>query len=225
MSDQNAIVTAQNEKPESSLDLSALLSDGRHFSERRGTTIHIIDAVTGRTVVAFTGDVRMPTVLERVQTPEGEAWLAPGVARRELSVRSVEYSPIILDLICQEIVNGKGLTEVCQLEGFPTYQTLCRWRRKHPEVNEAIEQARRDRAEVLRDETLAHVKRVAMDNLGTKGDVAATGVLLDATKWATGVDNERYNPKAKVDAAVIAPTQIIINTGIDRGERDVSKGS
>jgi hypothetical protein len=50
-----------------------------------------------------------------------------------------------------------------------------------------------------------------------KDPIAATQTRIDAYKWAAGVDSpEKYSPRAKIGDLVVAPTQIIIQTGIDR---------
>lgn len=204
--------------PTNSLDLVALLKDGRHFAEHRGGHTHIIDSLTGVSIAVLAQDPRtaLSARLIPVESPTGGVtWVQEGVKVPTVS-SGTEYNPLVLDIVCQKISEGKNITAVCKEEGMPTYNTLCRWRRMYPEVDRALELARRDRAESLRDKVLARAEQVMENNTDSKGDVAALGVLLDATKWAAAVDSEKYNPKAKVEATVNIPTIIQVNTGIVR---------
>lgn len=204
--------------PTNALDLGELLKDGRHFAEHRGNHTHIIDSLTGVSVAVLAKDPRtaLSARLIRVESPTGVVtWVQEGITVPTMNA-STEYNPLVLDIICQKIVEGQNITDICRESGMPSYNTLCRWRRQHPEVGAALDSAKRDRAEALRDKVLARAERIMEDNEGGRGDVSALGVLLDATKWATAVDNERYNPKSKVEATVNVPTIIQVNTGISR---------
>lgn len=93
---------------------------------------------------------------------------------------------------------------------MPSYATLCRWRRIHPWIDERLHEARIDRAERLRDEAMELIE-------GTidKDEVAAVTLKHKAKVWAAGVDDpNRYSPKAKIEATVNNPTQILVYTGI-----------
>lgn len=96
---------------------------------------------------------------------------------------------------------------------MPSYTTFCRWRREHPWIEEHIERARRDRAEHYRDKVLLEAEIAT----SSKDPINATNTKIDAYKWAAGIDKpEVYSPKAKLEATVNVPTQIIVATGIDR---------
>jgi hypothetical protein len=49
-----------------------------------------------------------------------------------------------------------------------------------------------------------------------KNDTPAKQLQVETLKWLSGVDDPKYKQNAKVDVALTAPTQIIVNTGIDR---------
>ena len=123
-----------------------------------------------------------------------------------------QVSETLVDLICQQITEGKSLTKICKSPGFPPYFILVRWQREHQWIREALEQARRDRAEVLRDELLEIV-----DNADENSDAIAKAKLRAETrKWAAGVDDQtRYGKNDKAGANVGA-LQIIVSTGIMR---------
>lgn len=212
------VTTAISPSPEpTSLDLVALLKDGRHFAEHRGEHTHIIDSITGVSVVVLHKDPSkaLSQKLIQVETPEGLVWTQEGV-RVPTHFLGSEYNPLVLDLLCQRIVEGKGVTEVCKEPGMPSYNTLCKWRRQYPEVGVAIENAKRERAEILRDKIMVKAERTYASKEGTRDEVPALAVLVDATKWTTAVDNEKYNPKAKIEANISMPTVIQVVTGISR---------
>lgn len=123
------------------------------------------------------------------------------------------YQPALVDELCQAIVEGGSLTLLCDGKKFPPYAQFCRWRRLHPEINEQLEQARRDRAERMRD--LALVEAMAATN---KHDAPAQQLKVETLKWMAGTDDVRYKQNAKVDVALAAPTLIQVVTGIERAE-------
>mgnify|MGYP006383066755 CR=1 FL=1 len=123
--------------------------------------------------------------------------------------RYVAYNSFLVDIICQRITEGEPLTKICQTYGFPSYSTFCKWRREHPEINELLDQARRDRAEFMRDQAM----EVALG--ATERTVDSSTLKHAAFKWGAQVDDkERYSPTSKVQMENSQPLQIIVNTGI-----------
>lgn len=100
---------------------------------------------------------------------------------------------------------------------MPSYPTLRAWAKQHPWIDEHLNQARRDRAETLRDKAV-----FTAETSESKDPIDSAALKVDTYKWAAGVDNEKYNPKTKVEATISTPTQIVVYTGIDRSEREVS---
>lgn len=198
------------------IDLLELVRDGRHFAEKRGDRIHIIDSLTGNTKIIYSdpGTSQVPTEFVESQLPNGSTvFVQTGVNPVAGGVREITYSPITVDLICQKVAEGGSLTRICGQPGFPSYTAFCRWRRQHPWIDEQLTLARRDRAEYLRDKAVGEA-----DKAEGRDPISGSQLRVDTYKWAASVDNEKYNPKAKVEATLVAPTQIIVHTGIDRGE-------
>lgn len=201
-----------------SLNILELLKDGHHFAELHGNNTHIINAITG---VRYVMPTRQTTPLhfnEHVQ-PDGTTWyVAEGLSENHLESRdSIPYNPILVDVICQRIAEGGALTVILKEDDkLPTYAMFSRWRRAYPYIDEHMEKARRDRAEAMRDRAIEAAESADEDN------VAAQSLKHNAYKWAAGVDDARFSPKAKVEATLTVPTQIIVHTGIDRSpEREV----
>lgn len=129
-----------------------------------------------------------------------------------------EYAPYVVDLICQKITEGMSLTKVCELPGFPTYAEFCRWKRLVPEIKEQIAQARKDRAEYLRDLAFEEAKNIDEDT--AQSDKARFEAMM---KLAAVDDKEVYGSSKQVDAGAGSVT-IVISTGIDRThEREVKE--
>jgi len=121
------------------------------------------------------------------------------------------YSAMTADLICQLVAEGEPITKICSKEGFPPYHVFCRWKKEHPEFVQLLEEARRDRAEAMRD--LALQEALAAD----EDSALAQKLKHEAYKWAAGVDDQsKYSPKAKVEAAGVGVIQLVVNTGINR---------
>lgn len=200
--------------PSKEIDILELLRDGRHFSEKRGDMIHIIDSLTGNTVVLYTDSrtAHVPTTFVEAGLPSGvTVWTQTGVNPIAAMRKEIVYNPVTIDLICQKIAEGGSLTRICQEDGMPSYNTLCRWRRMHPQIDEQLMLARRDRAEFLRDSAMLEAATAE-----GRDPISGAQLRVDTFKWAAGVDDGKYSPKAKVEATITTPTQIIVHTGIDR---------
>lgn len=199
------------------LDLQKLLTDGEHFSEKRGKLIHIISSLTGQSVAIFPEATPTPQTLEPHTLENGTVVYTPmGAPLVSGGYREITHNPVIIDLICQRISEGESLTDICKDPSMPTYPTLMRWRRKHDYIEKALHEARIDRAEGLRDKALKEA-----DKAESKDPIGAHALRVDTLKWAAGVDSPRFSPKAKVEATIQAPTVIQVVTGIDRGPKDV----
>lgn len=59
----------------------------------------------------------------------------------------IEYSPEIGDRICAEMVSGKSLNTVVQMEGMPSKRAVMYWLRQHPEFEKIYRIAQQERAE------------------------------------------------------------------------------
>lgn len=201
-----------------------LVGDGRHFARQGpyGST-EVIDSITGKCVLVI-GSISSPLNLEKRVLPNGEElWVDKSLPTLVPHKNTMPYHPWIIDVICEKLANRGSLTKICQEPDMPSYTLLSRWRRVHPEIDEMFARARADRAEAHRDQAMEEADNADEDN------VMAQTLKHNAHKWAAGVDDTKYSPKAKIEATLQAPTQIIVNTGIDRtpleGPKDVKKDS
>ena len=144
-----------------------------------------------------------------VKLPDGRmVWIQKGLSVDNFkSQEEYAYSTVTADLICQRVAEGDSLNKICRTEGFPSYSTICRWRRQHPEFKEAIEQAYSDRGETLRDQIDSLADEVDVDNK----DVVK--LKAELKKWLASKDSAKYDSKPQVQAGGGGVT-FIIETGI-----------
>ena len=120
------------------------------------------------------------------------------------------YSSYVVDLICEMIAEGQPLTKICGSPGFPTYSQFCRWKRLDPTVQYRIDEARRDRAERLRDMAYSEALNIENDT------VASDKARFEALMRLAGVDDKERFGNARGSTDAMGPIQIMINTGIVR---------
>lgn len=197
-----------------SSNILELLQDGTHFAERVGKNTHIVNSLTGsRIVLSSLPPAGTPLALEaRIDPITGvKHFYEVGVGDVQVP-QYLAYTPAIIDEMCAKIAEGERLTHLCRKPEYPSYATLSRWRAAHADIDAKLERARRDRAEHYADSVQTLASEAEEDTINV------TKVQIDAAKWAAAVDApERYSPRAKVEASIQMPTQIIISTGIDRG--------
>lgn len=201
-------------------DLTALLADGRHFAEKRGDRIYIIDSLTGNSIVVYAETpAGVPThFVERTENGV-TSWVQEGLQPSAVDRATyVAFTPTIIHLMCSEIAEGKSITKLCGTKGYPTYPVLRRWARVHPWIDDELEKARRDRAEHFRDRVIAEAEEAA----SSKDPVIAAQLRVETYRWAASMDHERYNPKTKVEATLNTPTMIVVKTGIDRSIKEAT---
>ena len=205
------------------LNITEMLKDGRHFSERHGDTVHIIDSLTGDKYItrASTKEVLTPGVLELTVLPDGrKVWSESGIDVKTVGGRAtLAFSPTIISEMAQRIAEGAGITALCKEPNMPTYAQLRLWARTYPWIDVEFEKARRDRAETFRDKAVKEAEDAV-----SKDPIDGHALRVDTYKWSASMDHERYNPKTKVEATINTPTQIVVYTGIDRSQpREVTE--
>jgi hypothetical protein len=187
--------------------------------------IEIIDELTGDVVAiqSSTDDLlkgKRERLVEYTLEDGTIVLIEKGMSLDRISKKSYAYSKVLADIICQEVTEGAPLTKLCKEDKYPSYATVCRWRRDHDDFNKALVMAYKFRADYYADKVLEE----AEDTL-TKDDAAVQKVKVDALKWSAEKGNpERYGNKVKLlgDAA---PIHLMIDTGIDRspeGLKDVT---
>jgi hypothetical protein len=106
----------------------------------------------------------------------------------------VHYSAEIGDRICAEMIDGKSLRSVCEMEGMPTKKTVMRWLRTHPEFKQNYDLAQRERAQVYAEDIVDIADNASNDWMETNDPdnqgyrfngehVQRSKLRLEARKW------------------------------------------
>jgi hypothetical protein len=173
--------------------------------------IEIVDINTGRVlcVQASSDDLLQDKWerLTRIDTPEGPVWIEKGLdLDLALKVKGIPYSRTVSDLLCEKVVNGQTLVGACKDMNLD-YSLICRWRREHTEFREALDQAKKDRAEWLHDEMLDRARHAR----------TSARTHIEALQWAAEkADPAAFAPKALEKGGMQGNITFVISTGIDR---------
>lgn len=188
------------------------------FAQMVNGKIEIINAETGQVLAVQSSKEDLfkakkdRLVLHRREdgTP---VYLEKGLTLSDVHPQSSRgYDPVTMSLICQRVVEGESLTRICGDPAMPSYATICKWRQKHPEADDLLMMAYRDRSEVYHDKALESAL-LARD----KDDAPAQKLKVDTFKWAAQMGNqERFSPRQKIDQNVQVASRIVVETGIRR---------
>jgi len=199
--------------------------------EKKDGTIDIVDIKTGD-IVSDNGVIDDVGEIVPIQDEDGKLiHIQKGLRLEDVFKRGpkfkYKYSPYLADIICQRIAEGAAITRLCKEEGIPSYCVLSMWRTEHPEFEEKLERARRDRAEFYADKAVHEATKEGI----TKDEVPAQRLKHEGYKWGAGVDNpERYQNRTKLVGDPNAPVSFIIETGVRRlgdvgcGIKEVTNG-
>lgn len=220
----NYTTTFQMEYPP--LDIQALVAANRVYMERRLDEVFVKDSITHEVVAVYgvhrTGYIQYDKIID--PTTNKITWHNPATTASTkdlVETGRVPYSEFVVSELLEKITEGVPLTQVCQRANMPTYAQFVRWMRIHPWIKTGLEEARIARAEYHRDKVLEEAELAE----SRKDPIEATKVKIDAHKWLAGVDDPKYKNSAKIEANIAVPTQIIVQTGIQRGEKDVTDQS
>lgn len=125
--------------------------------------------------------------------------------------RPSEYSPEVVDAICDRMVNGQGLLKICADEGMPGRVTVYRWLASNPEFRRRFAEAR----EALMDFYAEQILSIAFDesgdvilDQGKDGKTSAVAnhakvqrdrLKVDSLKWtASRLFPKRYGDKMEL---------------------------
>lgn len=146
-----------------------------------------------------------------------------GLAKADFHGRMITaYDPGVALIICEEIADGKSLTEICSREGMPARSTFHRWRLMNPELDRAYQTARELSAETMEEQALAlaaALTKPGADFTGTK--VRAYEVAMGQLRWSAARRDPRRYGGTTTDKVVI-PIQI--NTTLDLAEGPAKTG-
>jgi transposase-like protein len=119
---------------------------------------------------------------------------------------NVPFSSDVVARIARLYSQGMSLAQVCRQAEMPNYETLFRWIKDHPEMKQALEGVRGQRALHYEDKAL----QAAEEACGKDAD----RLRFDAFRWGAEVnDPSRYGKKVTHSGDSDKPIQFIIQTG------------
>lgn len=129
---------------------------------------------------------------------------------------SVPYSEELAQRIADLYTEGMPLTQICKIEGLPTYTTVSAWVKKHAVFREMLEAGRVARAVHFEEKALE-----AAEMPTGKDDVPQARLLYDAAVWAASVnDPVRYGKRTVVSGDPDSPLQLVVVTGVPEPAED-----
>jgi hypothetical protein len=119
--------------------------------------------------------------------------------------RPSKYRPKLADKVCQGLVEGKSLREICRQEGMPARSTIVTWLALHPEFKSKYDLARQSQADLMDDMILETANKC------TEQDYQSARVRINAYQWrASRLQPKQYGDRINLDTN-IQVTKIIIH--------------
>lgn len=92
------------------------------------------------------------------------------------------YTPELADKICELLIDGQSLREICERSDIPSKTTVLRWTIEHPEFRDQYARARDLQGETDADDVGHIARKVERGEM----DPSAARVAIDALKWSAG---------------------------------------
>jgi hypothetical protein len=124
--------------------------------------------------------------------------------------------------ICQEVKQGRTLSDIARDPKFPPLHVISHWQRTDRMFAEELILARRSRAEYYHDKVI-EIANNAAEMRYSKDDVPAAKLAADTFKWAAERgDPSKFGNKVTHEGSEEKPILMrVINTGIRRNKPDV----
>lgn len=128
---------------------------------------------------------------------------------RNLTPYRTQYSLLKADQICQMLIEGKTLKQICSMPDMPSSARIYHWLAMHPEFKQRYEEARKQRAEYFHDEAIHIATQPLM-----KDEVPGAKLAVETLKWAAEKnDPHRFGKKDTVEHTGQA-INITLQTGV-----------
>lgn len=106
--------------------------------------------------------------------------------------RPSSYTQKLADTICERLLEGESLRNICKSEDMPAASTVFKWLNTIPDFAEQYARAKEEQAEILADE----IVQIADE----EADPAKARVRVDARKWvASKLKPKKYGDKLDID--------------------------
>ena len=159
-------------------------------------------------------DVRTKDLV-KVRTPEGElVWTDKTVDPDKLPHASYPYSEQTKDAVCILLAEGKTMTQIAKIEGFPPLYILYKWSKIHKDYREEVIEAKKMRADFYHDKVLQTAEET------DSWKVARQNALkINAYKWAAEVNSPAvYGKKTTIQGNPDQPVEFVVRTGVPTKE-------
>lgn len=111
--------------------------------------------------------------------------------------RPTKYSLELAQRICDLLIDGKNLIQICKLPGMPVRSTVIKWVDEHEKFGQMYTRAREHQGEYFVDQVAETARR------STAETANADRVKIDGYKWTAVQSNPRkYGPKVDVNQSV-----------------------
>lgn len=105
------------------------------------------------------------------------------------------YTPMMGEMVCEALVEGLRLAQVCDMVGMPSMSTVYRWMARHPEFARMYSQAREAQAHRLFDEALE------IAEAATETSWKRDKLRIDTLRWTVAkLAPRNYGPASRLAA-------------------------
>lgn len=110
----------------------------------------------------------------------------------------VFYSEELADKICELISSGKGVKNICEMEGMPCRYSINLWRREYEDFNRKYMVAMLVNAEI----TFEDMVGIAESAVETATGVQKARLIIDTKKWCLERMHAKYRPHLNVTSNI-----------------------
>src|SRR5947209_4337635 len=115
--------------------------------------------------------------------------------------RPVEYDEAVGDDICELLLEGKSLRQICRDDAMPSASTIFKWLANNESFAKQYAHAREAQADVMADE-IVDIADGLKTEVGKEADVQRDRLAVDARKWvASKLKPKKYGDKLDVTSA------------------------
>lgn len=203
--------------------------DHKRYSASYGPLgIEITDNETGQVVAASKTLAGMGASLEdmaskaiEVTLEDGQKILVdPAIPTSDLHNRispKHRYTPVLCELICNLVAQGKTVHEIAGMAGMPSTMTIRKWRNDNLEFDKLWRLALQDYAELKAHNALTVAEEAHKS--GNPDFVPGAKLFVDTLKWASEKsDPDKFGTKTKISGEVKHSISLVVDTGIRRAE-------
>ena len=136
--------------------------------------------------------------------------------------RPSKYSEAMANRICEEIADGKTVSEICAAEDMPARSTVFKWLSDHEEFSDQYARAREDQVERMADELLEIADDGTNDYMERQNDDGSTyevfngehvqrsRLRVDTRKWLMSkMLPKKYGDKQEVNHSGAVTVEIV----------------